>query len=108
MKGLINEVKRMQQIAGIIKEDISTQPKYGFQDPEFKEVAIPIMNDMLNDCLDNYEGDFENWVENGMSQPSHDIQAGLDKLEQMSSPEEVEKFKAAAYKRIQKYLKKNR
>jgi hypothetical protein len=108
MKKVINEVRRMQQLAGLVNEDIANQQQYGYQDPEFKEISIPLMNDMLNDCMDNYEGDFENWLEYGMSQPSQEIQAGLEKLEQMSSPEEVEKFEAAAYKQIRKYLKKNR
>lgn len=121
-KQYLKEVKHFQKLAGILKEwhpdkewdetpDSDEGPQentgYKFQDPEFKKVAIPVMNDMLMDCLDNYNGDFNDWVENGMSQPSHDVEAGLEALEQMSSPEEVDKFIAAAYRQIQGYIKKH-
>ena len=94
----LSEVKRMQQLAGILKEGLT------FEDPEFKEIAIPLMNSMLNDCLDNYDGNFEEWVEYGMSNPPDDVKQGLSQLEQMSNEEEVEKFVEAAYEQIEKYL----
>lgn len=78
-----------------------------FRDPEFKKVAIPVMNDMLEDCLDNYDGDFDTWAEYGMSHPPMNVQDGLAKLEQMSSDEEVEKFIQAAYRQIKKHLEKD-
>ena len=81
--------------------------KLSFRDPKFKKVAVPVMNDMLDDCVDNYDGDFDTWVEYGMSHPPANVQDGLAKLEQMSSSEEVEKFKKAAYRQIQKHLQSN-
>jgi len=105
MKQSLNEVKRMQIIAGILKEDVN---KKSSESPEFKEISLRVMNDMLDDCLENYDGDFEDWLENGMSFPPENVQDGLDKLEAISSPEEVEGFMEVAYQKIEKYLKKHR
>lgn len=108
LKGLVTNVMSFQDTVrvlknkGIISEALEA-PGVSFQDPQFKKIAIPVMNDMLDDCMSNYDGDFENWVENGMSHPPMNVQQGLERLEQMSSPEEVEKFIQAAYKKIQQH-----
>jgi len=74
---------------------------------KFKKVAIPIMNDMLDDAIDNYDGDFDEWVEHGFPNPPANVDTGLEKLHNISSEEEIEAFEEKALTIIKKYLKDN-
>ena len=71
---------------------------------KFKKVAIPVMNDMLDDAIENYDGNFDDWMENGMSVPPASVESGLEELHGMSSEEEVDKFMEKASSRIKDYL----
>lgn len=64
----------------------------GMDDPKFKAKADELLDAMQIDMDDNYEGDFNNWYENGMSQPSAEVGDLMGELIDLSSDEEVNKW----------------
>lgn len=64
----------------------------GMDDPKFKAKAAELLDAMQIDMDDNYEGDFNNWYENGMSQPSAEVEDLMGELIDLSSDEEVDKW----------------
>lgn len=64
----------------------------GMDDPTFKAKAAELLDAMQIDMDDNYEGDFNNWYENGMSQPSAEVEDLMGELIDLSSDEEVDKW----------------
>ena len=64
----------------------------GMDDPKFKTKAAELLDAMQIDMDDNYEGDFNNWYQNGMSQPSAEVEDLMGELIDLSSDEEVDKW----------------
>jgi len=74
----------------------------------FKREAIPVLNDMLDDVIDNYDGNLEDYKENGMSNMPPNIEKGLDALHKISadggSSTDVDSFMKTAYDQIEQHL----
>jgi len=79
--------------------------KVDFQSKEFKEIGIPLMNEILDDVVENYDSDFDAWKETGATHLPESISSKFAELEKMSSPEEIGKFKEAIEKKIKEHLK---
>ena len=54
-KSLLSEVRQLQKIAGLLKEND--------QADAIKRELITLM---VNDCIENFNGDFQEWLEQGM------------------------------------------
>ena len=74
----------------------------------FKREAIPVLNDMLDDVIDNYDGNLDDYKENGMSNMPPNIEKGLDALHKISadggSSTDVDSFMKTAYDQIEQHL----
>ena len=80
--------KRLMEVAGL-RNPLN---EVGMDDPKFKAKAAELLDAMEIDMDDNYEGDFNNWYENGMSQPSEEVGDLTGELIDLSSDEEVDKW----------------
>ena len=86
------------------EKEAPKKPATTHTDKKFKKKAVPIMNDILDDVIDNYDGNFDQWMETGATQLPGDIDDALGELEAMSNADEVNKFKEKAYARIKNYV----
>jgi hypothetical protein len=59
-KGCINEVKRLQKIAGLLKES-ELDLLYNPLQPRKRKAKDKLIDVMVEDCIENYDGDFEAW-----------------------------------------------
>ena len=75
---------------------------------KFKKLAIPVMNDMLDDAIENYDSDFDEWVEFGLNNPPANVDAGMEDLHNISNDEELEAFRQIAIDRVKEYLEDNK
>ena len=89
------------------KPDKPKRPQAKHTDKQFKKIAIPLMNDMLDDAIENYDGDFDDWMENGLAMMPPHIVDGLDQLTDMSNDDEVEEFMEKAFAKIEQHLEKD-
>jgi hypothetical protein len=81
MKTNLYEVQKLQKIAGLLKEDefnLSDNPLKPFRN---KKLVDEIIDLMVDDCIGNYDGDFETWQESLYSYLPDQISDALQHLE---------------------------
>ena len=94
------------ELAGLSEEVDMLSFPFSYPTAEFKAKAAELLDAMEIDLLDNYEGDYDNWSEHGMSQPSHevdDLAGELVELDPTGGDKVDDWMEDVAYK----YLEKN-
>ena len=84
----IKEVRQLQKIAGILKEGEEETPS---EETEAEEADLKkrLIGLMVDDCIENYDSDFDKWYEYGLSVIPPEIEDAIEDLAKVVGEDNV-------------------